>query len=168
MVIGTNVADGVAIDNQKLIKELEKIWADFLNGKAINWGDCEFHIAFQDYIDEKYLDNFPPLFTTYLFKLIDIFAYETETGKLGLVVKLPGVLLVCSIIPSKLKDMAHTKIDYLGTIYPDKIKDQNNLLFGLILIQRSLAVENEMASMSLKQLKLIEDEGIKNLLCKIP
>lgn len=163
VLVATQISDNFESDTLKLANRLVEEWTEFLNGKRKDWGDCEFHLVLLDYVDENYLPNLPSYFDFYLFGLWDVSAYDTKDGRAGIYIKLPGMLLLCNILPSHL-DTQETKIESLGTLYPEKIQDKTNTI-GSILIARSIAIEEELKKISPTQYKKMTDE-IKAALLK--
>jgi hypothetical protein len=44
VTVTTSVTKNISQSNMMFVKNLERIWAEFLNGKRKDWGDCEFHL----------------------------------------------------------------------------------------------------------------------------
>ncbi|MFA5750112.1 MAG: hypothetical protein WC895_02735 [Candidatus Shapirobacteria bacterium] len=162
-IVATKITEHISPENLLRIKELEKQWLEFLNGERKNWGKCEFYLVLFDYIDPEYLSSLPQYFDAYLFNLLEICPYETK-DKLGFFIKLPGMLLLCSIIPSKLPGMKGIKIKNRGKLFPENIKYKSPII-GQIIMARSEATGNIFnREISQKQHNKIVDDIIKNLL----
>lgn len=156
VLVATEVAKDISASNMMYVNNLVPIWTEFLNEKRLNWGDCEFHLITLDKIDERYIHDFPKYLNAYLFRLWDICAYDAN-GNVGIFIKLPGLLLLCAIIPSKLPGLFESKIEYIGTMNLNKQIDKTKLV-GTILVYRSLAFEREAAKLTAKEYKKIGDE----------
>lgn len=162
-IVATKITENISSENFLRIKDLKQQWLEFLNGKRKDWGKCEFYFVLFDYIDPKYLSSLPLHFDAYLFNLWEICPYETK-DKLGFFIKLPGMLLLCTIIPSKLPGMKGIKIKNKGKLFPENIKYKSPLI-GQIIIARSEATGNIFnREINQKQHDKIVDDIIKNLL----
>lgn len=156
IVMASKVVETINQPNKILIQNFEQPWTDFLNEKIRDWGDYEFYLSLQGQIEQKYIQHLPTYLNTYMWRVFTWNTYDIS-GNIGLFIKIPGMLLLCSMSPPKIVGMSELLIHNEGTMYTNKQTDSAKIIDILLLLGAD-NLEKEVSKISPKEFNKIGDE----------
>ncbi len=136
----TEIKDTAPRNVFSIVSKAIEEWSKYLANDRDDFEPYECHIFFLDNIKNSYSLKLPDRFESYLFRSIDAtFAigkeFKSEKDIMFVYVKLPGIILISSIFPSKIPDMEKTKVENSGILSPPQHIYQKDI--GSFIIHRS-------------------------------
>ncbi len=150
-------------NQKKKVEEFKIIARDFLLDKRNDTGSNETHLFFLQnlaYANGYFPDNLNVSVNRYLLRAIDGTAFFT--GKyIGIYCKLGPIVLITSLIPSRLKETSDSKIHLRGTLKTSQ-KVYNAMINKFMYIDRPNEAMNQFV-ISEKQLSIIKKTSRDNI-----